>query len=61
VVTGNIKLVNPAGFVEAKKHYGGMKYADPHPFTYPTVTAEAKAGVLEIRVTTPSSGPTDVE
>ncbi len=54
VAIGHIESINPTGFVESKSHYGGMKYADPHPFTYPVVTAQAASGALEILVTTPA-------
>jgi len=50
---GHIESIDPTGFVESKSHYGGMKYADPHPFTYPVVTVQADSGTLEVLVTTP--------
>jgi hypothetical protein len=37
---GTIAEFNPQGYLETKVHYGGMKFADPHPFTYPTFTVE---------------------
>ncbi|MCC7337546.1 MAG: hypothetical protein IT422_20835 [Pirellulaceae bacterium] len=53
VAIGHIVSIDPTGLVESKSHYGGMKYADPHPFTYPVVTVQAASGALEILVTTP--------
>ncbi len=53
VTRGMLLPVDPAGFVETKVHYAGMKYADPQPVTYPTVEAQADAGILEIVITTP--------
>ncbi len=53
VAIGHIESIDPTGFSESKSHFGGMKYADPHPFTYPVVTVQAASGVLEILVTTP--------
>jgi hypothetical protein len=44
--------VNPKGYVETKVHYGGMKFADPHPFTYPTITVEPVDGRIKLEVTT---------
>lgn len=61
IVTGKLESIDLAGYVDAKKHYGGMEYADPHPFTFPTVTAVAEAGVLEIVVTTPGGETASVE
>ena len=53
VAIGYIESIDPTGFVESKSHFGGMKYADPHPFTYPVVTVQPDSGALEILITTP--------
>jgi hypothetical protein len=50
---GAIAQFNPEGFVETKRHYGGMKFADPHPFTYPTVTVEPLDGRITLEVVAP--------
>jgi hypothetical protein len=55
IVKGTIETLNPAGRVDAKAHYGGMQYADPHPFTYPTITVKPVDGWLEVTVLTPDS------
>jgi len=47
---GEVVSVDPEGFVETKIHYGGMKYADPHPFTYPTITVAPVEGRIMIVV-----------
>ena len=52
VAIGHIESIDPTGFVESKSHFGGMKYADPHPFTYPVVTVQADSEALEILITT---------
>ncbi|MEO2049508.1 MAG: DUF4962 domain-containing protein [Pirellulales bacterium] len=57
VVMGNIESVDPTGFVETKVHYGGMEYADPHPFTYQVITVKGQSGIVEICVTTPKPNP----
>jgi hypothetical protein len=46
--------VNPQGFVETKRHFGGMKFADPHPFAYPKLTVAPVEGRIIIEVVTPS-------
>jgi hypothetical protein len=51
VTRGEISGVDPQGFTETMVHFGGMKFADPHPFIYPVVTARPDSGVLEITVT----------
>lgn len=61
VSRGAIESINPQGFIETKKHYGGMQYADPHPFTYPTVTAQPDGEILEIVVTTPTRASPNVD
>jgi len=53
VTNGQIESVDQSGFKETKTHYGGMKYADPHPFVYPTVKVSPAEGTLEIKITTP--------
>jgi hypothetical protein len=53
VAQGTIVAINPRGRADAKAHYGGLQYADPHPFTYPTVTVKPADRRLEIVVTTP--------
>jgi Domain of unknown function (DUF4962) len=50
VTRGRIARLDPRGYAEKKVHYGGMEFADPHPFTYPVVTASPEGGVLEISV-----------
>ncbi|HEX5472195.1 MAG TPA: hypothetical protein VFW73_09925, partial [Lacipirellulaceae bacterium] len=34
VTRGSIVGIDPKGYTDATCHYAGMKYADPHPFTY---------------------------
>jgi hypothetical protein len=55
ILQGTITNLNPQGYIETKVHYGGMKFADPHPFTYPTVTVTPADGriMLEIIATSP--------
>ena len=55
VARGNITAVKPDGFVEAKQHYEGMKFADPHPFVYPTVTVEPTDGKVVVEVSSPET------
>lgn len=50
VIKGSIAAVDPKGYTETKTHYGGMKFADPHPFVYPVVTAKPDGGVIEIEI-----------
>jgi len=52
---GTIEAINSSGRVDSKAHYGGMQYADPHPFTYPTVTVKPAEGRLEVAVITPET------
>jgi hypothetical protein len=47
---GTLTAMNPQGYVEEKRHFGGMKFADPHPFTYPTFTVEPADGRIELEV-----------
>jgi hypothetical protein len=50
VTRGSIERIDPHGYIETKRHYGGMQFADPHPFVYPVVTARPDRGQLEITV-----------
>jgi hypothetical protein len=52
---GKIKSFAPKGYIESKRHFGGMKFADPHPFAYPTVTVEPVNGKISLEVTSPLS------
>jgi hypothetical protein len=52
ILKGRLTNLNPQGYVETKVHYGGMKFADPHPFTYPTITVEPVDGRLRLDVVT---------
>jgi hypothetical protein len=51
VTQGNIERVDPKGYAESKVHYGGLRFADPHPFVYPVVTVRPEQGVVGITVT----------
>jgi len=51
VSVGTISLSDAKGFVETKVHYAGMKYADPMPMVYPTVTVDPENGVVQVEVT----------
>jgi hypothetical protein len=51
VTRGDLARIDPQGYTETKRHYGGMRFADPHPFIYPVVVARPDHGVLEITVT----------
>ena len=51
VTVGTLENVQPAGNTEKKVHFGGMVFADPHPFSYPVVTARPERDVLEITIT----------
>lgn len=57
VTRGSISQFEPQGYTETKTHYGGMKFADPHPFVYPVVTASPDGGVVEIEISTGTSKP----
>jgi hypothetical protein len=59
VTKGAITGSTTAGHVDRKSHYGGMQYADPHPFTYPTTTVEPADGVIAIEITTPPQSGED--
>ncbi len=51
VTRGHIARIDLKGYAETKRHYGGMRFADPHPFVYPVVIARPDRGRLEITVT----------
>lgn len=53
ITHGAIGTITPDGFVESKQHFGGMKFADPHPFVYPTLTVAPADGKIAVVVTTP--------
>jgi hypothetical protein len=55
VTRGKIGKIAPEGYVESKRHYGGMKFADPHPFVYPTVTVEPANGRIAVEVICPAT------
>jgi hypothetical protein len=50
ILKGTLANLNPQGYVETKVHYGGMKFADPHAFKYPTITVEPVDGRLFLEV-----------
>jgi hypothetical protein len=54
ITRGQIERVDPKGYAEKKQHFGGMLFADPHPFVYSVVTARPRDGVLEVTICTPS-------
>lgn len=56
---GTVKTIAPKGYVETKIHYGGMKFADPRPFVYPTITVEPENGTIAIEVFTPPARKID--
>ncbi|HVX59742.1 MAG TPA: DUF4962 domain-containing protein [Pirellulales bacterium] len=47
VTRGRLAEIDPRGYTETKVHYGGMRFADPHPFVYPVVTLAPEGGVVE--------------
>jgi hypothetical protein len=53
VAKGVLATINPKGFTETKVHFGGMKWADPHPFVYPTITVEPVDGKIILEIVTP--------
>jgi hypothetical protein len=57
VTSGTITKFAADGFIETKRHYAGMKWADPHPFVYPTVTIEPVNGKIIVEVNSPTSTP----
>ncbi|MCC6492729.1 MAG: hypothetical protein IT424_06890 [Pirellulales bacterium] len=58
VAKGAIAEIEPDGFIEEKTHYGGMKFADPHPFVYPTVKTEPVDGQIILEITAPADSET---
>lgn len=52
ITQGKIVQMAPQGFVETKRHYAGMEFADPHPFTYPTITVEPQNGRIAVELIT---------
>jgi hypothetical protein len=57
VTVGAIESVAPGGFVDAKRHYGGMEFADPHPCRYDVVTVQSVDGWVKLLVTVPGAAP----
>lgn len=57
ITRGNIASIAPEGYVESKHHFGGMKFADPHPFVYPTVTVEPADGQIALEIFSPDTTP----
>jgi hypothetical protein len=55
ITGGKIATILPDGFLEEKRHFGGMKWADPHPFIYPTVTVEPQNGKIALEVISPAA------
>lgn len=53
ITQGTIYSVDPKGYVETKVHFGGMQWADPHPFNYATVTVNPQNGTIAVEVTSP--------
>ena len=53
--TARFSKIEPEGYVESKPHFGGMKFADPHPFVYPTVTVEPENGKIVVEVSSPTT------
>jgi len=51
ITVGSISDFDAQGFVETKVHYAGMKYADPMPMEYATVSVEPDNGVVQVDVT----------
>lgn len=50
VKRGKIAEFKPDGYLETPVHFGGMKWADPCPHTFPTVRVEPDDGVVAIEV-----------
>ncbi len=50
LTNGVIDKIDPRGYVDSVAHYGGMKFADPHPFVYPVVMVRPIAGEIEISI-----------
>ena len=55
VTRGAIVRIDPNGRTDATRHYGGMKYADPHAFTYPVITVAPTDEKIEVEVVTPQA------
>ncbi len=55
VSCGIVGTIAPEGHIDAKRHYGGMEFADPHPFVYPTVTVEPVNGKVVVTVISPAA------
>lgn len=55
IVKGALKAIVPNGYTETKVHFAGMKWADPHPFVYPTVAVEPVDGQINLEITTPDA------
>lgn len=53
VTRGRVTAVDPNGFEKKKVHFGGMKFADPKPMVYATVTASPDNGWLELTIAKP--------
>jgi hypothetical protein len=47
---GKITECKPDGYLETPVHFGGMKWADPCPHTFPTVRVEPEDGVVSLTV-----------
>jgi hypothetical protein len=58
ITKGAIAAVDAQGFTETKVHYGGMKFADPHPFVYPVITVEPVDGQIHLEIITPADSKT---
>jgi hypothetical protein len=54
VSRGALGETKPDGHIDKKVHFGGMAFADPRPFAYPTMTVEPVDGVVVIEVHTPT-------
>lgn len=55
VAQGKISRIEAEGYVESKRHFGGMKFADPHPFIYPTMTVAPENGSIFVKVCSSST------
>jgi hypothetical protein len=51
IARGKIGKVDPHGNPDKLVHFGGMKWADPHPYTYPTVDVEPVDGKIIVEIT----------
>jgi hypothetical protein len=50
VERGKVAEFKPDGYHETLVHFGGMKWADPCPHTFPTVHVEPEDGVVSLTV-----------